>query len=92
MLSEGVHGRRPVVALAPRDARPVADQAEFLARLEAHRHLLRLPLGDTDPEKLQAFLSTWQPYDGIEQERLRDDMLACLPTRQAGAASRGPAG
>lgn len=92
MLSEGVHGRRPVVALAPRDARPVADQAEFLARLEAHRHLLRLHLGDTDPEKLQTFLSTWQPYDGIEQERLRDDMLACLQTRQAGAASRGPAG
>lgn len=91
MLSEGVHGSRPVVSLAPADARPVPDQAEFLERLEARGYLLRLPLGDTDAERLRVFLASWQPYDGLEQRCLRDDMLACLPKPSAASGTPGSA-
>lgn len=79
MLSEGVYCARPVIALAPPRAQPVADQEAFLAELVARRHVLRMTIGGVDSAGLDAFLSTWQAYDGAEHRALQADMLACLP-------------
>lgn len=85
MLSESVYCGRPVIALAPADARPVADQAAFIAELVDRRHLLRMTIGATDSAGLERFLSVWQAYDGEEHRRLQADMLAALPVLHARA-------
>jgi mitochondrial fission protein ELM1 len=78
MLSESVYCGRPVIALAPADAHPAPDQADFIAELVERRHLLRMTIGAADSTALDTFLADWQAYDGAEHRRLQADMLAAL--------------
>lgn len=87
MLSESVYCGRPVIALAPADARPVPDQAAFIAELVDRRHLLRMTIGDANSAALEQFLSDWQAYDGAEHRRLQADLLAALPVARATAGT-----
>jgi mitochondrial fission protein ELM1 len=78
MISESVLLRRPLVTLAPADARPAPDHQALLSRLSENRRLWRVAPSDLVGLDMTRMADSWQAYDRADHAALRARMLSIV--------------